>query len=391
MICKKCGKEISDSECLYCKAEELTEKIKNSPDDAKLYFERALCYAGDDNEKAEADFSKVIELEPDNTEAYFKRGKINMWDGGEGEAIDDFDEVIKREPKNIMAYAYRGFCKSVMGYRSDAILDFIKAIQLDPHNAKIYEELESCEDGTIAGVWENYVKSFPKDTEGRKKEIAVLEEHYYLATDYTIDEKIHAYTRLIDDYSALQDTSILAYTYHRRGNMYYERGNMYYQLNSTENAAEDYKKAIDDYIVALRDGELPIDTEIEARDNLADIYDKLKFDYRVSNLCEEAINRYKNQLEENIPDDLRARLEFEINYYEYKLEFPTITHEEYRNLLDKKMFFKQVRESLKNKNYKSAKKALMDNIDSYSSEPEFKLAMNFTKILMGENEEKEVK
>ena len=34
MICKKCGKEIYDSECLYCKAEELTEKIKNSPDDA---------------------------------------------------------------------------------------------------------------------------------------------------------------------------------------------------------------------------------------------------------------------------------------------------------------------------------------------------------------------
>lgn len=53
------------------------------------------------------DYSKVIEIEPRNLEAYFRRGRANYWKGKYTQAILDLSKAIEMDPSNAEAHFWR--------------------------------------------------------------------------------------------------------------------------------------------------------------------------------------------------------------------------------------------------------------------------------------------
>ena len=123
-----------------------SKAIEIDPRNAEAYLKRGLAYAkqyqrGDYfNEgvwdKAIADFSKVIEIEPRNVEVYFKRADLYRKKGQYSMAILDYSKVIEIDPRNAEAYYERGYVYDWKGKLGQAIADYTKVIEIDPRNAE---------------------------------------------------------------------------------------------------------------------------------------------------------------------------------------------------------------------------------------------------------------
>ncbi len=83
-------------------------------------------------------YTKAIELDPKNADAYNNRGYAKNVFGQHREAIEDFDKAIAVRPNYSMAFCNRGYTKQLLGQHAGAILDFEKAIELDPKYANNY-------------------------------------------------------------------------------------------------------------------------------------------------------------------------------------------------------------------------------------------------------------
>jgi tetratricopeptide (TPR) repeat protein len=81
-----------------------------------------------------ADYTKVIELKPEDDYAYSSRGdakyKLEDYYG----AIADYTKVIELNPEDAYAYAMRGDAKDQLEDHFGAIADHTKAIELDPED-----------------------------------------------------------------------------------------------------------------------------------------------------------------------------------------------------------------------------------------------------------------
>jgi len=106
---------------------------------AKDWFEKGYAFgiAGKNQEAVEA-FTKSIELDPKNAEAYSFRGGDYFFLGNHRQAIKDFDRAIKLDPKYATAYNNRGIAYDDLGDYRQAIKDYNRAIKLDPKYATAY-------------------------------------------------------------------------------------------------------------------------------------------------------------------------------------------------------------------------------------------------------------
>ncbi|MEA3470700.1 MAG: OmpA family protein [Thermodesulfobacteriota bacterium] len=71
-----------ENQCVYGEAiKKYSEAIKLNPDYSEAYFRRGKSYAMAPSTSAEAldDFTRVIELDPKNADAYYERGLINAY------------------------------------------------------------------------------------------------------------------------------------------------------------------------------------------------------------------------------------------------------------------------------------------------------------------------
>ena len=87
------------------------------------------------NTDALDDFSRAIELQPDNVNHHFWRGKINDILENHADALDDFTRTIELQPENGYNYHWRGTTYFAAEDYSKALADLTRAIELEPEDS----------------------------------------------------------------------------------------------------------------------------------------------------------------------------------------------------------------------------------------------------------------
>lgn len=130
---------ISDSE-LEAVKEDKQKQVANVATEAKDWVEKGnKLREGDDQQGAIDAYSKAIELDPNNINAYENRGRAYGKSGNYKQAVADFSRVIDLNPKSAIAYEMRGFTYDrILGYKQKAIQDLKTAASLGSEKAQDY-------------------------------------------------------------------------------------------------------------------------------------------------------------------------------------------------------------------------------------------------------------
>lgn len=83
-------------------------------------------------------YTKVISAEPNNMNAYLRRGFCNSVLQQYDESIKDFSIVIEKHSKHPFAYLSRGSAYNKTEDYKAALVDFDKVLNMDPKNQEAY-------------------------------------------------------------------------------------------------------------------------------------------------------------------------------------------------------------------------------------------------------------
>ena len=98
-----------------------------------LYKRRGFIYFLKDYDRAIADFTEVIRLDPKDARAYINRGVSYREKGDAERAIADFSEAIQLDPKEPLSHANRCWARAVVGRElAQALADCDEALRLKP-------------------------------------------------------------------------------------------------------------------------------------------------------------------------------------------------------------------------------------------------------------------
>lgn len=113
---------------------EYKENFLGSGRSANFYFNRGLTAAQNGNhEQAIEDFTKSIELNPNDAITLNNRGNIYLSIGELEKAIKDYDRAINLNPELSMGWMNRGSAYLYKKELNQAVQDYSKAIELDPN------------------------------------------------------------------------------------------------------------------------------------------------------------------------------------------------------------------------------------------------------------------
>lgn len=119
---------------------EFNKAIEINPNDYNAYNKRGeTCYAKGSYDQAISDCTKAIELNPKLSWAYNSRGKAYHAKGNYDDAISDYTKFIALKPNFARAYHDRGDVYMKEGNYDQAISDYTKAIELNPNFAWSYK------------------------------------------------------------------------------------------------------------------------------------------------------------------------------------------------------------------------------------------------------------
>ena len=232
----------------------LTKTSKYDIKDTAAYLKRGGI-SGNNYDKAIADCTKIIELDPRNARAYYGRGwayeKKGEWD----KAIADYSKIIELEPENALAYQNRGLAYESTGKLDKAITDYTKVIGLDSKNAQAY-----CDRGYVyydknkfsraVADLEKCLELNPKidDAEQIRQDIAKIKK----LKDFFAPQEAEAYygdglchSRWGDYDKAIADFSMAIKIDPKFARAYYGRGWAYEKKGEWDKAIADYSKAIE--------------------------------------------------------------------------------------------------------------------------------------------------
>lgn len=101
----------------------------------KLYWTRGLLYWDrNDYDRAIADDSEAIRLDPNYVAAYISRGVAYRSKGDTDHAMTDFSAAIRLDPKEPVAYNNRCWTRAIVGRElQEALADCNEALRLDPY------------------------------------------------------------------------------------------------------------------------------------------------------------------------------------------------------------------------------------------------------------------
>ncbi len=123
---------------------DFTEAMKLDPSTVPAYFapaygRRGLAYAEKrDYDHAIADYGEAIRLDPNSAPAYNGRGLAYFREGDLDRAIADYNEAVKRNPGYAIAYDNRGLAYANKNDYDRALADYDEAIKRNPRLANAY-------------------------------------------------------------------------------------------------------------------------------------------------------------------------------------------------------------------------------------------------------------
>jgi tetratricopeptide (TPR) repeat protein len=122
-----------------------TEVIRLEPDATRAYFARGQIYQSrDDHDRAIADFSEFVRLAPKAFGAFHARGNSYREKGNLVRAVADYNEAIRIMPRLSSAYHDRGVAYRMKGDREHAIADFRQVVRITPlASARSLDELHA--------------------------------------------------------------------------------------------------------------------------------------------------------------------------------------------------------------------------------------------------------
>lgn len=119
---------------------DFTRALQLKPDETDVYNNRGYAKRRQgDLDGAMADFNKAIELKPNELLGYYNRAAAKKDKGDFDGAIADLTKVIELKPDEASAYTNRGAAKKDKGDLDGAVADFTQAIELKPDNVIAYE------------------------------------------------------------------------------------------------------------------------------------------------------------------------------------------------------------------------------------------------------------
>jgi tetratricopeptide (TPR) repeat protein len=194
------------------------------------------------NGKAIDDYTRAIELNPNNTLPYVNRGVSNHRLGRLDNAIKDYDTAIALDPKLAKAYSNRSHVYYDKGDFSRALDDANRAVVLDPTLAEAYLNLGNAQaaTGEVAGALTNYNRA-----------INLTPEPPLLAAAYTNRGNLIART---DVNAAFKDYGKAIANNPNFAEIYFNRGLGYEKIGDRTAAIRDHEKAAS---LFLRQGFIP--------------------------------------------------------------------------------------------------------------------------------------
>ncbi len=128
-----------------------------------LTIPQHLAYRETRIRRQQADLNKVVEINPKDAEAYFKRGYAHAEKGRYEQAISDYTKVLEIDPRDADAYYNRGLAYRKKGQYEQAISDYTKALEINPGDAKAYFNRGNAYEGE--GKYEQAISDFNKALE----------------------------------------------------------------------------------------------------------------------------------------------------------------------------------------------------------------------------------
>ena len=88
------------------------------------------------------DYTQVIRIEPNNVDAYLKRGLCHYFLEEYQKAIADYTEVIRLDPSDARVYYHRGYALEEVSEYEKAIVDYTKAasMEIGPYSSRVASE-----------------------------------------------------------------------------------------------------------------------------------------------------------------------------------------------------------------------------------------------------------
>jgi tetratricopeptide (TPR) repeat protein len=135
------GQTTSEQRRIYERAvADFTQAIRLDPNNAKIYNERGGVYDNmGDFDRAFTDFTQAIRLDPNYAIAYSNRALVYVHMGDLDRAIADYNQAIRLDSNHHAAYDGRAEAYYFMRDYDRAIADFTQAVRLNPNHPESYE------------------------------------------------------------------------------------------------------------------------------------------------------------------------------------------------------------------------------------------------------------
>ncbi|PMB43549.1 hypothetical protein CEN40_15570 [Fischerella thermalis CCMEE 5205] len=119
--------------------EDLNWVLQVDPQDAQAYCCRGVVrYKQGNYREAIADFNQALQLNFQDAIVYRNRGRARFQLGDHQGAIADFNQALQIKPEDALLYVARGNVYRAMGNYVSAVTDYTKALQINPDDPQAY-------------------------------------------------------------------------------------------------------------------------------------------------------------------------------------------------------------------------------------------------------------